>query len=183
MLKRIGNIALMIIRRRTLSGEYLEGSTEGSSQYSSKPFVMPFGGLPTKALQNKVLKQGGFGADARYKLFLTKKKSLWVYIPGGYKTIREDAGKSTGKATLSWSGRLMRNLGIIATAPLEVTLGFRNAEEEQKAQWHNTMGAGKSKVIRKFMGLTDKEVEEIEKIIGANVRSNVEKLLEKATLT
>lgn len=45
----------------------------------------------------------------------------------------------------------------------------RQKSSEEKALYHNVTGAGKSRVIRQFMGLTASEEKEIEKRVEKHI--------------
>jgi len=47
-----------------------------------------------------------------------------------------------------------------------VAMFFRNSRAEQLARYHNIEGAGKSRVIRRFWGLTDEHKQKITDMVG-----------------
>jgi len=160
LLKRLANGAIALIRKRTLQGEFIAGDHD----YSTKPFAMPVGGL-TKMLQNRIIAtaKGGRGRapDPNFQLFTSKSGHIWVVVKQGYKKIRELAGKQSDHVTMTWTGRMMRNMGIVNIDHSRAEIGFTSGEEEQKAVWHNLLGAGKSRRIHKFMYLTEREIEDL----------------------
>lgn len=196
LMKRVGLQCIFIVRRRVSSGKYLEGTT--SEQYSTKPFGMPLGAA-TKVLGNAIRraveKGKAVSLKAKGKTYTTispdeakiytspKTGNLWVIIGGGYKRYREMGGRDSSKIDLNWSGRMMRNLGIIpgSEQPLAVDVGFTSVDEQNKAIWHNIMGAGKSRRKHVFMGLTTEEKEELEKYADAEVANRLAKVLAKYT--
>lgn len=196
LMKRVGLQCIFIVRRRVSSGKYLEGTT--SEQYSTKPFGMPLGAA-TKALgsaiKRAIEKGQAVNLKRKGKTFATvspdeakiytspKTGNLWVIIGGGYKRYRELGGRDSSKIDLNWSGRMMRNLGIIpgSEQPSAVDVGFTSTDEQNKALWHNVMGAGKSRRKHVFMGLTNEEKEELEKYADAEVANRLAKVLAKYT--
>lgn len=59
------------------------------------------------------------------------------------------------KVNLTKTGAMRASLSVIdynATAKT-IVIGFVDQESAQKAYWHNISGAGKGRVLRKFMGL------------------------------
>ncbi|MEW5799976.1 MAG: hypothetical protein AB1728_13325 [Bacteroidota bacterium] len=160
---RAANAGLVIIRERTLSGKFLPGSSPGADQYSTKPFARPLAGLSkahTKALmsdQSIVFTKDG------------EAKQIWILVKGGYKQFRSLAGKNTDHVTLTWSGRMMRNLGILNAGNNEATLGMKSDDTKQLALYHNSMGAGKSRRKHVFMGFTDAEKQRLTNIVGDEV--------------
>ena len=196
LMKRIGLQCVFIIRRRVTSGKYLEGTT--SEQYSTKPFGMPLGAA-TKvlgaAIKRAIEKGQAVSLKAKGKTYATvqpdeakiytspKTGNLWVVIGGGYKRYREMGGRDSAKIDLNWSGRMMRNLGIIpgSEQPSSVDVGFTSADEKNKALWHNVMGAGKSRRKHIFMGLTSEEKEELEQFADKEIAEKILKNLSKFT--
>lgn len=191
LMKRVGLQCTFIIKRRIGQGKYLEGTT--SEQYSTKPFGMPLGAA-TKVLGSKILsavkkqknvKAGNttIGPD-EFKIYTSPKTgNLWVVIGGGYKRYREMGGRDSSKIDLNWSGRFLRNLGIIpgTEQPSSVEVGFTSSDEKQKALWHNVMGAGKSRRKHIFMGLTEDEKKELEAFADADIAERIIKSLSKYT--
>jgi hypothetical protein len=168
---KAGTFGVAIIRRRTLDGKFLPGSSDDAGNYSTKPFAMPFGALP-KSVQGKALKKSGPQA---YQVFTSKNKSLWVVVYGGYKKLRSDAGKDNSKVTLNWSGRMMRNLKVLPDTVTKnsVHLGFDDKTAETIAGYHNNEGAGKSKRKHVFMDFTQAEKDAIAKIVGDEIAAKL----------
>jgi len=180
-MKNIGLRTVIIIRRRTADGKFIPGS----DSYSEKPFVMPLGAVPM-SLQTKFAKELGFKSKGQkaeeneFQIFTANSGAKWVWIEGGYKRYRQLNGRQVAKVDLNWSGRMMRNLGIIpgTTTPREVQIGFTSAEEKQKALWHNTLGAGKSKVKRVFMNLDTEEYNSLVKFAGDEIAAKIKSQLD-----
>lgn len=158
---KLANAGLAIIRERTLSGKFLPGSSPGASDYSTKPFARPLGGL-TKRVQKDLLANGA-------QVFTKEGKATWVIIKGGYKQLREIAGKDTSRVTLTWRGRMLRNLGILNADDNSAILGMKDEDAKQLSLYHNVMGAGKSKKKRVFMGFTEAEKRKLEQLVGDQV--------------
>jgi len=179
-MKLVGNRVIMVIRRRTLDGKFLSGSSEGAEKYSGKPFAMPYAAANI-GTQNKIsqLSKNPNSPNAP-QIFTSAKGTVWVLITGGYKQYRELGGRDSSKVNLTWSGRMMRNLGILpgADKAKEVSLGFTSTDEKQKAVWHNLEGAGKSRRLHKFMGLTDTEKNTLSKWIGSEAASRLDKMIQ-----
>ncbi len=156
LLIETGQAALYIINKRTAAGEFLPGST-GSSQYSTTPLPLPVGALTAKGIDtlNALLDSGEATA------FKSKKSGrLWVILEHGYKQFRELAGRETDHVTLNWTGALMRGLTItsVDTNNAAVELGWNDPRSSEIARYHNELGAGKSRVTHKFLGITPKEL-------------------------
>ena len=175
-MKRVGLYVVMVIRRRTKEGKFLPGTT--SENYSVKPFAMPLlaagVGVGEKLYGMATKKQGA-------SLFVANSGNLWVVITGGYKNVRELAGYQSSKVDLTWSGRMLGNLGILpgSITPGEASLGFTLKEAKERALWHNVMGAGKSKSKHVFMGLTKPEEDELAKFIGRELAEKFKAALVK----
>jgi len=185
LMKNIGLRVVTIIRRRTLDGKFISGS----EAYSTKPFVMPLGAM-MQNLQRGFLSEDTFKRNGKtveeneFQIFTANNGATWVWIEGGYKRYRELSGRQVAKVDLNWSGRMMRNLGLIpgTTTPRETEIGFTSAEEKQKALWHNTLGAGKGKTKREFMGLTPQEYNDVVKFAGEEITKNIATALSKYTV-
>jgi hypothetical protein len=76
-----------------------------------------------------------------------------------------------GKVNLTRTGRMLRGLNDVAVDKNEINIRFADQESAEIAYYHNVMGAGKAKVIRRFLGLTEKELEDktLNKFIGEAV--------------
>jgi len=162
MVMKLANAGVVIIRERTLKGEFLPGSSPGAENYSTKPFARPLGGL-TRQLQKTLL------SSPDVAVFTKDDKSTWVVIKGGYKQMREMAGKDTSRVTMTWRGRMMRNLGILNADESSAILGMKDDDTKQLALYHNVMGAGKSKRKHVFMGFTESEKIRMTKLVGEEV--------------
>jgi hypothetical protein len=149
---KAGAMAKAFIIKRIQQAEYLPGST-GTPKYSITPMPVPYG-LAVKKLSKKKIK------DAKYKIFRNKKGIVMVVIPGGYKQWREINKKSTEQVQMTWSGRMLRNLGILRTEDNSVTLGF-SSPTLGKIACYQHIGAGINKITRLFMDLTDEEMKQI----------------------
>lgn len=163
--------AQAFIKTRVAKGEYLEGST-GDSEYSTAPMPIPYG-LFLKKFGKSLLKKEGYEKNIYHKrkgqkkltttaksdefsIFKSQSGKTMVLITGGYKRYREMSNKSTSPVTMHWTSRMMKNLGILRAEHTEAELGFPSEEERKKAYYQH-VGAGKNKITRKFMGLTDNE--------------------------
>jgi hypothetical protein len=174
---KVAEKAQAFIRKRVYNQQYLEGST-GTSQYSTTPMPVPYGAfvkkfgkifLRQKSKENnraKFFNKGknnfSFANAQDFKVFRSKSGKTMVIIPGGYKQWREINNKNSSPVDLTWSGRMLRNLGILR--PPEngtAEIGFPSSSENLKAYYHNVAGAGKRKVTRKFMGITQPELDDL----------------------
>lgn len=115
-------------------------------KYSTKPFVRPAGGLRTTKAQQA-------SGDVR---FFTAKKSgnMWVYIKGGYKAYREMKGRSGDDDFLQFSGRMLQSMATRVTGNDSAEVYFVDQQAAKQAFWLTVGGAGKSRSLWKFMGLT-----------------------------
>lgn len=115
-------------------------------------------------------------------------QSFQPYTPG-YAERRQKEGLGT-TPNLAVSGRMLNDMGILTVGPGKVTLGFRSqggtaakgkgltliqrsrsVGAADKASYHNELGAGKRRVIRKFFGLGDEET--------ATIRQRVARYLDE----
>jgi hypothetical protein len=173
---KVAKKAQAFIRKRDYNQQYLEGST-GKSQYSTTPMPVPYGAfvkkfgktfLRQKSKENnrtKFFNKGkqnfSFANSQDFKVYRSKTGRTMVIIPGGYKQWREINNKNPEPVDLTWSGRMLRNLGILRAENGTAEIGFPSSSENLKAYYHNVAGAGKSKVTRKFMGITQPELDDL----------------------
>lgn len=156
---RAGLLAVKMIRDRTLSGKDADGRP--LKPYSTETFARPAGGLTKTARANlkplvSYFRRGG---------------SLWMAVQGGYKAFKDAVYGDSSTVNLQAEGHMLRSLTVLEpvdTASGVVRVGFTRSEEAEKAYWHNVSGAGKSRAIRKFMGLTEAE----KKIIAKDIADN-----------
>lgn len=161
-LLRVGQETIRLIQERTLRGEFLEGST--THGYSTKPAGMPYGGLQERVGKGKAaeifnaLKKGKEAGIWRS----SKSGKIWLRIQGGYKRLRELTGREVDRVTLNWSGQMLSALNVIEVNEAErsVTIRFRNQRAGEIAGFHHA-GAGKNKVKRIFVGLSERELQEM----------------------
>lgn len=134
-------------------------------EYSTKPFAMPGGALKLKAKKQAI-------ADGKLLPFQTNSDALWYVVAGGYKSLRELRGQNTEGDYLQVSGRMLGALTTLRANPNEIAIGFSDAKQAQKAFWLTVQGAGKSRALWRFMGLTKESQEELAKyaaeVIGTN---------------
>lgn len=158
-LQRAGNKVVFIIRRRTKKGHFLPGSSKRANQYSGKPFAMPVGAA-TAMLKSNVLKRSKSDPE-NYHTFTSKQGNLWILMKKGYKDVRRLAGKSTDHVTMNWSGKYLRDLGVVRTGNQIADISFKSGRNQELASYHEKLGAGKSKRLHKILGLLAKEEKEM----------------------
>jgi hypothetical protein len=179
VLLKLGEKVLAIIQARTLRGEFLPGST--SKGYSTKSAGMPYGGLVARigngkaAAFLKTIKDGG--ADKVY----TNGKSgkMWITLSGGYKQLRELGGRETDRVTLNWTGQMLSALksrvGANNNSPT-VEMYFTNSEADRIAGFHE-QGAGRNRIKRIFMGLSQQEQAPLESWLGEEIAKKIQFIL------
>jgi hypothetical protein len=158
LLLRVGAHAIAIIKQRVADGIFENGSTSGTDKYSTKPFAMPIGAIQKKDVLLKILKDK-YDPETETQIFTTKAGKKWVVIKKGYEWLRAQSGKPSTKVDMRWTGEMMRSLKVLDANPVtgELTIGHDGARNDQLAQWHH-QGAGRSKVIRRWLYLTDDEL-------------------------
>ena len=160
IMMRVGERVIYIIKKRVADGQFLDGSSEGASEYSTKPFVMPIGAVKPKSVMMRMLK-GKHDDDTQ--LFQTKKGKMWVLIKKGYKWYKEQSGRQTSTVDLTWSRELMRSLTVLSTnvEEGEIEIGHKGKRNEDLALWHNVTGAGRGKKKRIYLALSESELNRI----------------------
>ena len=81
------------------------------------------------------------------------------YAKGTVKS-RKKRGRQTGFVDLTDTGKMFSSL-YFKTGGLKSTLFFSNMERNKIASYHDIFGAGKSKVVRPFFSIGDKEEDKI----------------------
>ena len=64
------------------------------------------------------------------------------------------------KPDLTVLGLMLANLSVVDTSDNKIVIGFDDPEAARIAYYHNISGAGKSRVLRKFLGLQEKQWED-----------------------
>jgi hypothetical protein len=132
------------IRTRTEKGISVNGSR--FTPYSRKPYF--FNTAPE-------------GATPRYKTF-----------QGGYAQFRAFKGRQASYPDLNFSGRMFSSLTSRIT-PSKGTLFFRQADANKKAYYHDVAGAGKTKVVRPFFSINDKEADKIGQLFADKIFKDI----------
>ena len=88
-----------------------------------------------------------------------------AYAPATVKS-RKKRGRQTGFVDLTDTGKMFRSLDF-KTGGLKSTLFFSNMERNKIASYHDIFGAGKSKVVRPFFSIGDKEEDKIKQEFAA----------------
>jgi hypothetical protein len=165
-LYRIGLKAINAIRERTQKGIGADG--RAWQGYSEKPFARPLAGITGKAQKS---------LGKRLHIFTTKRGALWAIIEGGYKAYKRAAyPQDGGTVNLTVSGGMLGALAVVGTDPATntVRVGFSRQDAAELALYHNVLGAGRSRVLHRFLGLTDAELQRIaEEEAGGLVLINV----------
>ena len=102
-------------------------------------------------------------------IFMITKRTQSGNLPDGGKMIpyakstvksRKKRGRQTGFVDLTDTGKMFRSLDYKKKG-LRNTLFFSNTERNKIASYHDIFGAGKSKVVRPFFSIGDKEEDKI----------------------
>lgn len=156
-LLRVGEQTIAIIQERTLRGEFLEGST--TQGYSTKTAYMPYPALEER-VGKSVWARVKNKQDGLMWSYIGKNRK-WVKVEGGYKRLREITGRETDRVDLNWRGGagMMHAFAkpVIDEINNTIVIKFSNTEAGTLAYYH-TIGAGKNRIRRIFMGLTQPEI-------------------------
>ncbi|MEM4626453.1 MAG: hypothetical protein QXF70_03455 [Candidatus Bilamarchaeaceae archaeon] len=156
LLVRIGYAVIEKIRENTDKGFDQDGKP--FEKYSSNPLKIPAGAFFApgwKTTGKRLIKN----KEAAYR---RKNGKYWVLVPGGYAKLKSSRfPQDGGRVNLHVTGNLLNSIDVIKNGDDYVVIGFNNKEAATKAIYHQIMGAGKRKVIRKFLGLPDNEIAKI----------------------
>jgi acyl-CoA synthetase (NDP forming) len=152
-LLRFGYRAIQLIQERTAKGDGLDGKF---ASYSTNPLAVPSGMASKRA--RKALQGAG-------KLSYFKRKGkLWMVVQGGYAELKRavftNAKGNTGVPNLMVTGQMMGSLQAKVAGENSVVLTFDNPEAARKAFYHHVSGAGKRRVLRRFLGLREEELKD-----------------------
>lgn len=161
----------LTILQRTAKGEFLPGSSPEAEEYSTTPFARPAGGLSQDV-------QDAADSDRTVASYFTNDDDLWLVFEGGYKALRALQGLKTDTVDLFVSGDMLQGLRSKGLRRSDGTLrmevgyikGMSPARAIELANYHNRLGAGKSKTIRKFVGLTDEELADLIDTMEADLK-------------
>lgn len=117
--------------------------------YSTRPFSRPAGGIPRRAL----MQLDDAGELAWFKKGTNR---TWVVIEGGYLSLKRAISGRT-QVDLVGQNLMLNSMGVLKVEDGAVVIGFRNKEAAERAFYHNVQGAGPSRTIRKFLGLTEEK--------------------------
>jgi len=173
LLNRIGNEIIERITANTQAGKDIDGKP--FNKYSTKPLYIPAGAFYApgwKTTGKRMIKS----KDAEYRRKIGGK--YWVIIPGGYAKLKSTRfPQDGGNVNLHVTGNMLNSLAVIERGNDYVTIGFNNKEAATKAMYHQIMGAGKSKVIRKFLGLPNNELAVVMGSFTKLIAAEVEKMI------
>lgn len=62
-----------------------------------------------------------------------------------------------GRVTMSATGAMLRSLAVLKVSDDTVTIGSDNTEDALKLLWHNATGAGRSRILRIILGISEEE--------------------------
>ena len=164
LLRKLGARAVELINIRTLEGIDAEGKKFVG--YSTRPFCRPYAGVPKTTINR-------LEAEGSLSYFTVRGKdrgALWIRIEDGYLEFKRARNPAwNGVVDLHDTGEMMRNLSVTGTGASSVTIGFKTFPAAQKAYWHNVSGAGRSHVIRKFLGISPKDMTELIDLIQQGI--------------
>jgi hypothetical protein len=69
--------------------------------------------------------------------------------------------QDAGKVNLTLTGNMLRGFHPIKAESNSIILGFEDASQSTLAYYHDQSGAGRSRVLRKFLGLHDKQYQDV----------------------
>lgn len=147
-LGRFGQFVLQLIEDNVAAGVDRKGNA--FAPYSTRPFARPLGGVPKRAIS--YLKSSN-----AIQIFTTKRGSLWMVVEGGYAALKTAIRQSSSGVDMQLTGDMMKQLAVLSTSDNGIVIGFLTAEAAEKAYYATVAGAGKSRVIRDFLGLTDQQ--------------------------
>lgn len=159
-LRKIGLRAIEMIEENVGKGIDIEGKK--FEPYSTNPFSMPLGAFfanTTKKQRETLANEGDL------QIFRSKSSGKrWIRIDGGYANFKnarfpQDGGAVNLQVRGSRGRGMMSQIAVLKTEPSSggessIVIGFLSSEAAQLATYHHVTGAGKSKTLRRFFGIT-----------------------------
>lgn len=108
-----------------------------------------------RAAVEEILQQTEAGRDYQGRPFKPYSEG-YAERKAKYRAGRMGANIGTGTPDLKVTGRMLNDMQIVGVTARKVTLGFVTARSAELAFYHVESGAGKSRVIRDFFGLTQR---------------------------
>jgi hypothetical protein len=124
--------------------------------YSDKPFYRPYD-------HNLLKKLGGKnGLGKYYNVVTSKTGKLGMIILGGYKEYKRKVYPSAFNHFLTVSGKMLRSMNLKVNDS-EAIISFTGEDNINKAFWLNVSGAGRSRKLWKFLGISNNQLKELSK--------------------
>ncbi len=149
VLTKAGTIALGMIEENIAKGVDVNGK---AYKYSTKPFFMPYN-------KKIVSRLGGKSGEGKLYDIVHSKKSgkLGMIILGGYADFKLKVYPDMINNFLEATGKMLRDMKIVNYTDNGVILGFWTKENSDKAFYLNISGAGRSRKLWKFFGLSNEQ--------------------------
>lgn len=145
---KLGFRVIDLINQNVASGVDVDGKP--FKRYSDKWFARPAGDL-SKAKSGRIAKLIKSG-DARY--FSGKSGATWLSVRGYRRwKLVESPSADPDDVNLTLTGNMLSAMQPNVNSDGSVEIGFANSEAAELAFYHNISGAGRSRVLRRFLGL------------------------------
>lgn len=132
-------------------------------QYSQKPFYRPF--------SESIYKKLGKSNKGKLYEIVTSKNGKKGMIILGYDQYKKYMSPNTYNTYLTYTGSMLRSLTLIKIDNNQAIIGFTNRSDAEKAYYLNVSGAGKSRKLWKFLGITTKQKEILLNEIGEQFKN------------
>lgn len=162
LLKSIGNKTLSFILDNIKKGISYQGD---KFQYSENDFYIPFSPKIYSAYKK----------DSSFARIVSTNSGKLGFIIFGYKKYKEKFYPDSLNNFLTASGKMLRDLNLLKISDNEIILGFSDVRNSQIAYWLNVSGAGKSRKLWKFLGLSQKQVDKLSSDYQPFIKNEIEK--------
>lgn len=153
-MQKIAPITLRMIHDQIEAGLDIEGRRY---RYSTRPFAMPVGAM--LAFARRTL------ARSRQLVYFRRRGGLWAVILGGYAAYRRAAKRLDNGDYLRFSGRMLASL-IYDYDDERIKIRFSNRNRATVAYYLNVTGAGRSRRLWLFLGLTPQHLARLMDLVG-----------------
>jgi len=154
------NPALASIEENIRKGIDYEGK---KFSYSDKDFFRPF----DPKIYRGIKKNPDLGD------VIKSKSGKLGFIIHGYGKFKKYFNPQAANDYLTWSGQMLRNMNLINISDTEAVIGFSEGRQAQKAYWFNISGAGRSRKLWKFLGITERQKLKLSDKLGDEYRKIV----------
>jgi hypothetical protein len=147
--------------------------------YSKNPFYRPYDPKLYRKMGGKAAAEDG----TLFKIIITGGKKAGGgklgFIIMGYDAFKQKVYPNAYGHFLTVSGKLLRGMRVISKNNDELVIGWKDQDNVDKAFWLNQSGAGKGKKLWKFLGISEKQKNELVISLEAELKNIVQQAVDR----